>query len=82
MRKKIGIKIAVAAEAFNALAVLILTFIAKGLLAPFNEYPLSRSQVSSAMTEVYINLGITLVISVLWIIYFLKSDRVKNTLTK
>ncbi|MBO4855187.1 DUF2569 family protein [Candidatus Saccharibacteria bacterium] len=82
MRKKIGIKIAIAAEAFNALAVLILTFISKGLLEPFNEYAILRSQVNSTMTELYINLGITIVFSVIWIIYFLKSDRVKNTLVK
>ena len=81
-RKKVGIKIANAAEAFNALAVLILTLLSKGLLAPFNDFPLLRSQVDSTMTELYINLGITVVFSAIWIIYFLKSKRVKNTLTK
>lgn len=82
MRKKIGIKIAIAAEAFNIVALVILTFTSKGLLDPLNEYAILRSHVSSAMTTLYINLGITVVSSVIWILYFLKSERVKKTLTK
>ena len=82
MRKKIGITVAIVTEMFNALAVLILTFISKGLLEPFNEYAILQPEVSSTMTSLYINLGLTIVSSVVWITYFLKSERVKKTLTK
>lgn len=81
-RKKIGKIIAIAALAIDAIGTLVLTLISKGILDPFTKIPIIGSTIESTMTKLNANVVVTIVFSIGWIIYFVISKRVKNTLTK
>lgn len=81
-RKKIGKIIAIVALAIDAIGTLVLTLISKGILDPFAKIPIISPTIESTMAKLNANLVVTIVFSIAWIIYFVISKRVKNTLTK